>query len=298
MSILSPGQSQGLWFRDSNGWRWQWFLNGLTPLTNYTAYTLQDGQIVPSNPIMFVTKSGAYIIHIVADRNVDVALLASFECPLAYSIPYCPTVNYAVPLSPPRRPATAYTSSILPSSIEESIVSGMANFTIALKTLACGRDDYSPLVTCADCEAAYRTWLCTISFPRCGESTASSTSTSSSAAPTSSSGGVLGDGSGSGAQAVFPSPALQSVAAGASARNPAMPAFGQAYDAVLPCIEVCTAADRVCPIFLGFRCPLPQFTAGESYGVGFVDSGADGEVGGGSTGVAQDVYGNVFCNGA
>ena len=58
VTILSRSQSDNLWLRDANGWRWEWFLSGLTPRTNYTAYALQDGQLAASKPVMFVTKSG------------------------------------------------------------------------------------------------------------------------------------------------------------------------------------------------------------------------------------------------
>lgn len=91
-------------------------------------------------------------------------------------------------------------------------------------------------------------------------------------------------------------PALTNVKAGATPRNPVLPAFSSDYQTLLPCLETCNAADRACPTFLGFKCPLPKFNAASSYGKGFIDSGDDGEVGGGSTGVAQDVYGNVWCN--
>ncbi len=165
--------------------------------------------------------------------------------------------------------------------MSETIISYLSNFTTTLSTLACGRDHYSPLVTCADCEAAYRTWLCTVSFPRCTEGTDNSTSSSPSAPS---------------ADAQAPLAAVSAVQANAAPRNPALPAFPSAYAALLPCLETCNAADRACPAFLGFKCPLPQFTAANSYGVGFVDSGEDGVWGHGSTGVAQDVYGNVWCN--
>lgn len=47
------------WLKDDGGWRQQWFLTGLTPSTNYTAYVIQEGTRV-SGPIMFATKSGEY----------------------------------------------------------------------------------------------------------------------------------------------------------------------------------------------------------------------------------------------
>lgn len=169
--------------------------------------------------------------------------------------------------------------------MSDTIISYLSNFTTSLSTLACGRDNYSPLVTCADCEVAYRTWLCTVSFPRCTEATDNSTTTSSSSSPSA----PTDD-----AQAPFA--AVQSVEANAAPRNPVLPPFASAYDVLLPCLETCNAADRACPAFLGFKCPLPQFTAASSYGVGYVDSGEDGEWRHGSTGTAQDVYGNVWCN--
>ncbi|KAI0739466.1 stretch-activated Ca2+-permeable channel component-domain-containing protein [Daedaleopsis nitida] len=258
----STEQSAGMWLRDPLGWRWQWLVEGLTPNTNYTAYMLQTGKLAATYPVNLVTKS------------------ASFNCPLVHNLPFCPSTSYAVPLAPPRSPAVVHTASTIPPEIADNIISTITNFTTTLTTLACGRDFYSPLVTCADCQQAYRTWLCAVSFPRCGEVPPNAVSGSS----------------GSGGQAQIPLPALSSVQAGASMRNPALPAFGTSYQALLPCLETCNAADRACPTFLGFKCPLPKFTATNSYGVGFVDSGDEGSMGGGTTGVAQDVYGNVWCN--
>lgn len=49
--------NQTLWLKDSDGWRSQWLLGGLNPVTNYTAYVIQDNTKI-SGPIMFATKSG------------------------------------------------------------------------------------------------------------------------------------------------------------------------------------------------------------------------------------------------
>lgn len=207
--------------------------------------------------------------------------IASFSCPLVHNLPFCPSISYAAPLPPPRAPATAHTAGTLPSGVAENIISVLTNFTKTLTTLACGRDLYSPLVTCADCQHAYRTWLCTVSFPRCAEASPSQ--------------GAQDTQDAQGAQVPL-QPALTNVKAGTTPRNPVLPAFSSDYQTLLPCLETCNAADRACPTFLGFKCPLPKFNAASSYGKGFIDSGDDGEVGGGSTGVAQDVYGNVWCN--
>lgn len=67
--FLSSQQSVGtparkdLWLRDRKGWRSQWFMEGLTPSTNYTAYIVQD-EIKVSGPIYFATKSRSFSIYL------------------------------------------------------------------------------------------------------------------------------------------------------------------------------------------------------------------------------------------
>ncbi|KAI0338114.1 hypothetical protein BDW22DRAFT_1409662 [Trametopsis cervina] len=248
-------KDNGLWLRDASGWRWQWLLSGLTPLTNYTTYVIENGTKV-SGPINFVTKSG------------------SFACPIVHSLPFCPAVNYAVPVGAPPTPDTAYTDKNLPSSITAPLLETLTNFTVSLSTHPCGRDYYSPLVTCTDCQREYRTWLCSIWFTRCSEPSLSQKR-----------------------DVQQPLSALLPQSTSSPPRSPGLPPFTANYEALLPCLETCTAADRACPFFLGFKCPLPRFTANMSYGVGFIDTGLDGEKGGGSTGAAQDRWGNVWCNG-
>ncbi|KAF7327424.1 putative acetate kinase [Mycena kentingensis (nom. inval.)] len=235
-----------LWLRDSEGWRNEWLFTGLTPKTNYTVYAIASSYKV-AGPIFFTTKS------------------SSFSCPLVSRLPYCPSVAYAVPLPAPPNSQPSYDGSSLPDAVGQPLVSSIANLSVSLTTFACGRDLYSPLVTCADCQRAYRNWLCTVSLPRCADE---ETATSGSALR-----------------------ALQAP----NARNAAIPA-GNNYTQLLPCIETCTAADRACPTFLGFRCPLPKFNAAVSYGVGYVDSGEEGVEGEGIPGMSSDSYGNVWCN--
>ncbi|KAI0942463.1 hypothetical protein AcW1_003091 [Taiwanofungus camphoratus] len=261
--------SEGLWLRDTNGWRWQWFINYLMPETNYTVYAVQNETKV-AGPINFRTKT------------------ASFSCPIVYSLPFCPSVAYAAPLPVPGDPEAGITAETFPEAASDPLISGLANFTVMLTTLACGRDLYSPIVTCADCQAAYRSWLCLVSIPRCAEfpptsSSSSSASTSPLSQPT--------------AQQPLPALLPQPMQTNTSLqRNPNLPAFPEPWTQLLPCLEVCNAADRACPYFLGFQCPLPKYTAQYSYGVGYIDSGNEGDMGGGSTGAADDYWGNVWCN--
>ncbi|KAI0286249.1 stretch-activated cation channel Mid1 [Russula brevipes] len=248
------------WLRDASGWRREWLVGRLEPLANYSVYAIQDGTRL-SGPIYFTTKS------------------ASFSCQLVHALPYCPTTAYAVPLPEPPDTAPAYDASNLPTSLATPLLGYLTNFTTSLLTTACGRDAYSPLQTCADCQAAYRRWLCAVSFPRCSE----------------------WPGTGQGQQGTFsvpPPPALLPQPSGMPQRNAAMGNSSANWTALLPCIETCYATDRACPVWLGFRCPRPKTTANESYGLGFIDSQDGEEPGGGVPGAAQDRWGNVFCNGS
>lgn len=195
-----------------------------------------------------------------------------------HALPYCPTTAYTVPLPEPPDGAPAYNASNLPDTLATPLLAYLSNFTASLLTVACGRDNYSPLQTCADCQQAYRRWLCAVSLPRCGEFPSQQ-------------------------QPVQPpqqsqqQPALLQQPSGTAPRNAAL-GNSTVYTALLPCIETCNAADRACPVFLGFRCPNGKKTiAQSSYGVGFIDN-ADGDINrGGVPGAAQDRWGNVYCNG-
>jgi calcium channel MID1 len=209
---------------------------------------------------------------------------AAFSCPLVHSLPYCPSVSYAVPLPQPPNTNSAYDATTLPGSLTSPLLEYMTNFTTTLLTFACGRDMYSPLQSCADCQNAYRKWLCSVSFTRCSEPSTGLASTSTFPQAT--------------GTAQQPLSALVPQATDKHPRNPNLPALGSPYTSLLPCLETCTAVDRACPNFIGFKCPVVRFNASTSYGVGFIDSGEEGVQGAGSTGTHQDMWGNVWCNGS
>ncbi|KIY44700.1 hypothetical protein FISHEDRAFT_50889 [Fistulina hepatica ATCC 64428] len=277
-SVTSSGNvvNETLWLRDSNGWRNQWLIDGLNSSTNYTTYIVENSTKV-SGPIYFATKSD------------------SFTCPLVMSLPYCPSVAYPIPLDASDS-GYPYNDSTLPTYISDPLISYLSNFTTTLTTFACGRDLYSPIVTCADCQREYRTWLCRISFPRCGEVSPENPDAITTLAlpPTATGVGALPT---AGSASAVDS-ALVTQTAYATPRNTNFPAYADGYDMLLPCLEVCTAADRACPYFLGFKCPMKKFNAASSYGVGYIDSGVEGQEGGGAVKSIQDRYGNIWCNGA
>jgi calcium channel MID1 len=55
----SVGQviNETFWLRDADGWRQEWLVGQLLPLTNYTAYAVVNETQV-SQPLFFATKSG------------------------------------------------------------------------------------------------------------------------------------------------------------------------------------------------------------------------------------------------
>lgn len=263
--------NQSLWLRDEQGWRSQFLLGGLTPSTNYTAFLLESSSIV-RGPIYFTTKS------------------AAFPCPLVADLPYCPGVSYAMPLPPPPNNAEIYTGDTLPSELSDPLRSYLTNFTVTLGSFPCGRDMYSPLVTCLDCQREYRKWLCAISLPRCSEPSPGNPNGFTAVAPEPTVTGL----SATKNQDQQVLSALQPYQTSTPPRNSALPQFTSSYQMLLPCIETCTAVDRACPAFIGFKCPTAQFNGAASYGIGYIDS-ADGDEKKGLTGEAQDRWGNVWC---
>jgi calcium channel MID1 len=224
--------------------------------------------------------------------------LASFTCPLVFGLPYCPSVAYSVPLPPPPTGADAYDVTNIAPEVTTPLLSYLTNFTVMLTTAACGRDLYSPIVGCDDCQREYRRWLCTITFTRCGEPSLSNPNSVSARPPAPDATGlsaVQPVAKGQPKQAVLSALIPQSTNA-SEGRNSNLPAMGSTYMMLLPCLERCAAVDRACPTFLGFKCPVVRFNAAASYGVGYVDSVSNVE-GKGVTGTSQDRWGNIWCNG-
>ncbi|CAE6497660.1 unnamed protein product [Rhizoctonia solani] len=265
--------------RDLNGWRKQWFVDGLSASTNYSAYVVEDGARV-SGPSYLRTKS------------------ESFPCPLVHSLPYCPEVSYPVPLPAPPGSATSYTNENMIQSIEDVAISSLTNFTKSLRTFACGRDWYSRLQTCSGCQAAYRKWVCSVVFPRCGEPIPDeslrgpvASLTSQLAFNDASSGGNTDSNS-----EALPQAALAERKDGVP-RSSFLPNLTVTYNELLPCMETCFDVDRSCPPLLQWKCPSVLVNANASYGLGFIDSWDGTFEGGGRPGVSQDQYGRIWCNG-
>ncbi|KAH0835688.1 stretch-activated Ca2+-permeable channel component-domain-containing protein [Lanmaoa asiatica] len=253
----------GPWLRNSQGWRSQCQRSHL--------FHNEIRQVAPS--ILFSPSD---------DAPHQPTSHAHSSIPSPTVLP--PHTPYRYPPLP--APTFGYDASSLPDNISSPLLQYMTNFTTMLSTFACGRDLYSPLQTCADCQTHYRAWLCSISFPRCSELAPGDNSTST-MTPASFSLGSMEQ---------VPLSALQPQPSGSPSRNPYFPNASYDYSSLLPCLETCNAVDRACPYFLGIKCPTTKFNAAASYGVGFIDSGEVDEMGNGVTGVSQDRWGNVWCN--
>ncbi|KAL1701744.1 stretch-activated Ca2+-permeable channel component-domain-containing protein [Schizophyllum commune] len=234
------------WLRGTEGWRAQWFVEGLGAGRNYTVWVVRGdtgtigGQLV-SGPVYMRTKG------------------ATFPCPLAHSLPFCPSVAYAVPLGAPGDGAGSYTSTNFPAQVADPLLSSLTNFTTSLSTFACGRDMYSPLVGCAECQRRYREWVCGVGVPRCGEvggvvgADGSEGTASGVYEPNPTATGVAADtlnqtplssksssssSNSSNNNATAPRAALVAQPSGKIARNPDWPEVGYEWVRVMPCLEV------------------------------------------------------------
>ena len=128
----------------------------------------------------------------------------------------------------------------LPDATVSLLTTSLQAFSTSLLTQACGRDFYSHVSSCLDCYTAYRDWLCRSVIPRCASTT------------------TAGDASSD------PAPATVARTTTTPRLDLAPPAYD--YTELLPCLSTCNAADRACPAFLDFRCPVRGITANQSYG--------------------------------
>lgn len=199
---------------------------------------------------------------------------AEYTCSLVHSLPFCPQVAWSTPLPALTGGSTTYTASNLPSSLRDALVGSMSNFTRSLSTFACGRDIYSLIQTCADCERAYRIWLCEMLLPRCGEPPAASLNLTALNLPST---------------ALLPRTInpFQGFGVNGGPTN---------WIELPPCLEECQIVDRACPPVLQWNCPTANVNADRTYGVGFIDAW-NGIMGKGFPGYPQDdKAGVVFCN--
>lgn len=87
------------------------------------------------------------------------------NCAVIYNLTFCPQVNYAVPANPARN-----STRNLAALYDNTTAKLYQNFSYSLQQIPCNTtpsSQYSLAVTCADCDKAYKTWLCAVTIPKC-----------------------------------------------------------------------------------------------------------------------------------
>lgn len=170
------------------------------------------------------------------------------SCGIILNLTFCNETAYAVPRNPKFSPAD------LAKKYDDYAKSQWDTFQKVLDQIPCeapSTQQYSLVRNCDDCAAAYKTWLCSVTIPRCEDFSV----TDAWLQPRN-----LGQ--------AFPNgtkidPAIVSsfpnTAAFSTSRNPMIDSDIQPgpYKEVLPCDDVCYNLVQSCPSAMGFACPQP-----------------------------------------
>ncbi|CAK7233078.1 hypothetical protein SBRCBS47491_008485 [Sporothrix bragantina] len=187
---------------------------------------------------------------------------ANTTCEVVFDLEFCNETAYAVPGNPER-----FASAADLANVYDKYASDMFDmFMNVLAQIPCEAPDtqrYSLARTCSDCQAAYKTWLCSVAIPRCSDFSDNSTWLQPRA--------ISMPFPGTGA---FLDPAIAAqypnISAFNSSRNPFIDetiAPGP-YKEVLPCEDLCYNLVQSCPSAIGFACPQPGYIGfNTSYGI-------------------------------
>lgn len=192
------------------------------------------------------------------------------NCAVVFNLTFCSTVAYAVPANP-----TRYSNLDDLAALYDGNASSLyANFSYSLQQIACNTTpsaQYSLVKTCDDCAAAYKTWLCAVTIPRCADYTLSAAEVADPSAysflmPRNVAQAPL---PGSKEPPVTNRTLLDSLATNSSRNNATIAGLIQPgpYRELLPCEDLCYDLVRSCPAALGFGCPTKGKGLEASYGV-------------------------------
>jgi calcium channel MID1 len=257
-------------------------LNGTSNMTIDGTATRGGGRVFKS--FQWRTKAGMSSFPF-PFRPLTNQSLPDDTCQVIFGLSECSTVAYAVPSSPQWK----NNDTGLISFYDNLAASYMKNFRRSLAQVACdtaGTAQYSLARTCADCEADYKAWLCSVLIPRCEDWSANAPFLHPRNVNTPFANGSLPDSS---AFPFFPpasfdapdsdSDARENATTGYNATLRTRTAYNQSrntaidavvkpgpYKELLPCEDLCFDIVRSCPAQLRFACPAPPMRA-LSYGV-------------------------------
>ena len=192
------------------------------------------------------------------------------NCALMYNLSFCSEVAYAVPTNPKKfSPETGLQN--LSALYDNNAQKLYQYFNYSLQQIPCNTTSsaqYSLARGCDDCAAAYKTWLCAVTIPRCADF-----SDQSEYLKPRNVGQKFINGSSfiSSLDPSFSSDQAQSLlgaVATNSSRNPLIDASIEPgpYKEVLPCEDLCFDLVRSCPASLQFGCPSAGKGLEDSYG--------------------------------
>ena len=192
----------------SGSYRLQLYVEGLDPSTTYYSILTfglgnSGGSGTVYSPRKFTTQEGGV-------------------CEFIYDLEFCSNVAYSVP-----RSNLTDNNRDLKLLYDAYAAAIYANFSLLMQQVSCDvslDSRYSPIVTCEDCEEAYKNWLCSVTIPRC-------TTNSSSYFIRREAGEMRTE----------------------ELQNLIQPQ--RSYYEVLPCIDMCNEIVRTCPASFGFQCP-------------------------------------------
>jgi calcium channel MID1 len=258
----------------------QFYIKSLNGSSTYYGFLAMDGNSTASGngvvrgggkvwkAMNFTTKSGMPASSHLPHAHSKLTTLDG-NCQVLFNLTFCNEVAYAVPSNPNKKNTTQ-----LIEFYDSNAQNLYQNFNYSLQQIPCNTTSsaqYSLAKNCTDCAAAYKSWLCAVTIPRCHDFS-------------------------SPLKYLHPRNVAQDFINGTSSAtlestNPAFSAFNRSaaaynssrnlqidtqikpgpYKEVLPCRDLCYELVKSCPAVLGFACPT--FDVGrlgngnESYGV-------------------------------
>lgn len=184
--------------------------------------------------------------------SLDFETLSSDNCAVIFNLSFCSDVAYAVPSNLTSQPNLTTLTQLYDNYAKDYY----QNFIYSLQQIPCDTTSsakYSLARNCADCEKAYKTWLCAVTIPRCEDFSNNASFLQPRAVSNTFSNGTLA-----------PPNALYSN----SSRNPMIDQqIGPGpYNEILPCVDLCYDLIQSCPASLQFACPIEGHGLEHSYG--------------------------------
>ncbi|KAF3903852.1 hypothetical protein ABW20_dc0101679 [Dactylellina cionopaga] len=229
----------------------QLYLKGLQPNTTYNVWLAKQNN----------ETAGGWVYS-----AVNLTTKSDGNCRVIYDLSFCSEVAYAVPTND-----TIFSNMPRLARFYDTYASSWyANFSYSLDQVQCNTTvdrEYSHLRSCADCDKAYKTWLCATTIPRCADysSNASFLATRS-----------RGEGEDRGPTKIFlddgrivdmasedgsetKEAQLRQAGSGfkAASRNILIDEVVSPgpYKEIKPCMDLCWSLVQSCPASLGFSCP-------------------------------------------